>query len=63
MNPTPWNPKTLNPSLVGVVLWRGGGIMRVLLGCCESVMQVFWGMLLKLLCRSVAVVCVVEVLN
>ena len=33
----------MNPSLVGVVLWCGGGVMRVLPRCCESVMQVFWG--------------------
>ena len=43
MNPSPWNPKTMNPSLVGMVLWCGGGVMRVLLGCCEDVMQMFWG--------------------
>ena len=43
LNPSPWNPKTLSPNLVGVMLWCGGGVMRVLLGCCESVMQVFFG--------------------
>ena len=43
MNPTPWNPKTLNPSLVGVVLWCGGGVMRVLPRFCENFMRVFLG--------------------
>ena len=49
--------ETQSLSLVGVVLCCGGGVMRVLLCCCEAVMQVFWGMLLKLLCRNVAGVC------
>ena len=32
---------------MGVVWWCDGGVMRVLPGCCESVMQVFWGVVVE----------------